>query len=133
MFVCLLHLNYDRFIFIIKRQKTNHFFIYLQHFRFNFVVSERNVHILFCRYFWVELYLFFWTFPSGTFFQVGGGGGGGGEGARSPQNTEGPGFRETSPAKRMSAVAVRLNFANISPASSCKYGGKRLPRTFRFA
>ena len=46
-------------------------------FRFNFVVSERNVHIHFCRHIWVELSLLFWTFLSGTFFPGGGGGGGG--------------------------------------------------------
>ena len=50
------------------------FFPYL--FRFNFVVSERNVHILFCRHIWAELSLLFWTFLSGTFFPGGGGGGG---------------------------------------------------------
>ena len=49
------------------------FFPYL--FRFNFVVSECNVHILFCRHIWAELSLFFWTFLSGTFFPEGGGGG----------------------------------------------------------
>ena len=46
-------------------------------FRFNFVVSERNVHILFCWHIWVELSLLFWTFQrllSGTIFPVGGGG-----------------------------------------------------------
>ena len=54
------------------------FFPYL--FRFNFVVSERNVHILFCRDIWAELSLLFWTFLSGTFFPGWGGGGG----ARAP-------------------------------------------------
>ena len=33
------------------------------------------MHILFCRYFWAELYFLFWTFLSGTFFPGGGGGG----------------------------------------------------------
>ena len=49
------------------------FFPYL--FRFNFVVSEQNVHILFCRHIWAELSLLSWTFLSGTFFPSGGGGG----------------------------------------------------------
>ena len=44
-------------------------------FSFNFVVSERNVHILFCRHIWAELSLLYWKFLSGTFFQVGRGGG----------------------------------------------------------
>ena len=57
---------------INDENKYKSLFIYFQNFRFNFVVSERNVHILFCRYFWAELYLLFWTFLSGTFFQVGG-------------------------------------------------------------
>ena len=48
------------------------FFPYL--FRFNFVVSERNVHILFCRHIWAELSHLFWTFLSETFSQVRGGG-----------------------------------------------------------
>ena len=48
------------------------FFPYL--FRFNFVVSEQNVHILFCRHIWAELSLLSWTFLSGTFFPSGGGG-----------------------------------------------------------
>ena len=53
---------------------TLFFFPYL--FRFNFVVSERNVHILFCRHIWAELSLLFWRFQflSGTFFPGGGGG-----------------------------------------------------------
>ena len=38
-------------------------------FRFNFVVSERNVHILFCRHIWAELSLIFWA---ELFSQVGG-------------------------------------------------------------
>ena len=45
------------------------FFPYL--FRFNFVVSERNVHIPFIRHIWAELSLLFWTFLSGTFFPGG--------------------------------------------------------------
>ena len=32
------------------------------------------MHILFCQHFWAELSHLFWTFLSGTFFQVGGGG-----------------------------------------------------------
>ena len=40
------------------------------------MVSERNVHILFCRHVWAELSLLFWTFLSGTFFPGEGGGGG---------------------------------------------------------
>ena len=36
------------------------------------MVSERNVHILFCRHIWAELSLLFWTFLSGTFFPGGG-------------------------------------------------------------
>ena len=51
------------------------FFPYL--FRFNFVVSERNVHILLCRHIWAELSLLFWTFLSGKFFPDTWGGGGG--------------------------------------------------------
>ena len=54
------------------------FFPYL--FRFNFVVSEQNVHILFCRHIWAELFLLSWTFLSGTFFPSGGGVGGWGGG-----------------------------------------------------
>ena len=46
-------------------------------FRFNFVVSERNVHILFCRHIWAELSLLFRTILSGTFFPGGRWGGGG--------------------------------------------------------
>ena len=42
-------------------------------FCFNFVASERNVHILFCRHIWAELSLLFWTFLSGTFSPGGGG------------------------------------------------------------
>ena len=38
------------------------------------MVSEHNVHILFCRHIWAELSLLFWTFLSGTFFPGGGGG-----------------------------------------------------------
>ena len=49
------------------------FFPYL--FRFNFIVSERNVHILFCQHIWVELPLLFWTFLSGTLFPGRGRGG----------------------------------------------------------
>ena len=45
------------------------FFPYL--FRFNFVVSERNVHIPFCQHIWAEISLLFWTFLSGTFFPGG--------------------------------------------------------------
>ena len=48
-------------------------FFPLRFFRFNFVVSERNVHVLFCRHIWAELSLLFWIFLSGTFFQVAGG------------------------------------------------------------
>ena len=43
-------------------------------FCFNFVVSERNVHSFLPTYL-AEFSLLFWTFLSGTFFQVGGGGG----------------------------------------------------------
>ena len=42
-------------------------------FCFNFVVSERNVHSFLPTYL-AEFSLLFWTFLSGTFFQVGGGG-----------------------------------------------------------
>ena len=51
------------------------FYLYLLFpylFHLNFVVSEGNVHILFCRYIWAELFLLFWTFLSGTFFSGGG-------------------------------------------------------------
>ena len=52
-----------------------HFSSFFPLFRFNFVVSKRNVHIFFCRHIWAELSLLFWTFLSGTFFPGGGGGG----------------------------------------------------------
>ena len=44
--------------------------------RFNFVVSERNVHSLLSTYLG-GTFLLFWMFLSGTVFQVGEGGGGG--------------------------------------------------------
>ena len=58
------------------------FFPYL--FRFNFVVSERNVHILFRRHIWTELSLLFWTFLGGTFFSRWWGWGWGWGGAHAP-------------------------------------------------
>ena len=60
-----LFLNFIPFLLFISS-----FFPYL--FRFNFVVSEQNVHIPFCRPIWAELSFLFWTFLSGTFFQAGG-------------------------------------------------------------
>ena len=50
------------------------FFSFPYLFRFNFVISERNVHIPFCRHTWAELSLLSWRFLSGTFFPGGGGG-----------------------------------------------------------
>ena len=68
------------FIFLILTLSFYYFLLFPKLFRFNFVVSERNVNILFCRHIWGELSLLFWTFLSGTFFPAGGGGGG----ARAP-------------------------------------------------
>ena len=51
LYFLILSLSFYSFFF---------FFPYL--FRFNFVASERNVHILFCRHIWAELSLLFWTF-----------------------------------------------------------------------
>ena len=58
-----------------KYKSKHHLFICFQNFRCNFVVCERNVHILFCWHIWAELSLFLWTFLSGTRFPGGGGGG----------------------------------------------------------
>ena len=52
----------------------SYIFFFPYHFCFNFVVSERNLHIIFCRHIWAELSRLFWTFLSGTFFPGGGGG-----------------------------------------------------------
>ena len=73
------------FIFLILTLSFYYFLLFPQLFRFNFVVSERNVHILFCRHIWAELSLLFWTFLRGTFFSPCGGGGGGS--ARAPSAT----------------------------------------------
>ena len=54
------------------------FFFFPHHIRFNFVISERNVHILFCRHIWAELSFLFLTFLSGTFLPGAWGWGGGG-------------------------------------------------------
>ena len=75
------------------------FFPYL--FRFNFVVSERNVHIIFCRHIWAELSLLFWTFLSGTFFPgvcvcVSGGGGGSARAPSAPPPAYAPVLGTTS-------------------------------------
>ena len=57
------------FISLILTLSFYYFLIFSLPFRLNFVVSERNVHILFCRNIWAELYhSFCGTFLSGTFF-----------------------------------------------------------------
>ena len=53
----------------------SYIFFFPYHFCFNFVVSERNLHILFCRHIWAELSRLFWTFLSRTFLPGWGGGG----------------------------------------------------------
>ena len=63
------------FISLILSFTLTYIFFFPYIFRFNFVVSERNVHIIFCRHIWAELSLLFWTFPCGTFLPGGGGGG----------------------------------------------------------
>ena len=63
------------FISLILTLSFYYFLIFPYLFRFNLVVSEWNVHILFCRHIWAELSLLFWTFLSGTFFPGGWGGG----------------------------------------------------------
>ena len=52
----------------------SYIFFFPYHFCFNFVVSERNLHIIFCRHIWAEISRLFWTFLSGTFFPGLGGG-----------------------------------------------------------
>ena len=61
------------FVSLILSFSLTYIFFFPHLFRFNFVVSERNMPILFCRHIWAELSLLFWTFLSGTFSQVGGG------------------------------------------------------------
>ena len=80
---CIISISDKRlfsfFISLILSFSFYSFLIFPYLLRFNFVVSERNVHIHFCRHIWAELSLLFWTFLSGTFFP-----GEGGVGARSP-------------------------------------------------
>ena len=61
------------FIFLILTFSFYYFLLFPLLFRFNFVVSEQNVHILSCRYILAELSLLFWTFLSGTLSPGGGG------------------------------------------------------------
>ena len=63
------------FISLILSLSFYSFLLFSYLFRFNFVVSELNVHILFRRHIWAELSLLLWTFLSGTFFPGGGGSG----------------------------------------------------------
>ena len=75
---CIIFISDKRlssfFISLILSLFFYSFLLFPYLFCFNFVASERNVHILFCRHIWAELSLLFWTFLSGTFSPGGGGG-----------------------------------------------------------
>ena len=55
IYYIILTNDYPLSLFFFILTLSFYYFLFPQLFRFNFVVSERNVHILFCRHIWAEL------------------------------------------------------------------------------